>query len=358
MLSSPYVEINDDNNQLANSSDANVPDAIKKSLKVWKQLEPTNIPIKLINKINKIDNLVSEYENNLGITNSHIESTLITTSKTISEGSIQATSIVVGSEIGLEIAAGGGFTPVSCFLGAGVAAGISIIGIDSSKQIGIGVKKLSGNIISGVKTFSKSLPKYAQDLIYECVSEPVEKVLTSVYNLSRESINGIKNTITNVLADGWEKLLPQSTIIYCEDFNSNKIEIQLDKSIGTKIYNYCHGVDFYECNCGQEIYFNNRCWDLTCPNKPTKFSLKYDEFESDLNLLKSILSKFNFVSTKLTPYEQIYKPRTNILTRTKINSNTIPDYKVICNVSRGDSGGIGGILGTCVVIAIQVSWAF
>lgn len=345
-----------DSEQQSNSSDANVSDAIKKSLKVWKQLEPTNIPIKPINKINKIYDLVSEYENNLEKTNSHIESTVITTSKTISEGSIQTTSIVVGSEIGLEIAAGGGFTPVSCFLGAGVAAGISLVGIDSSKQIGIGVKKLSEKIISDVKTFSKSLPKYAHDLIYECVSEPVEKVLTSVYNLSRESIDTIKNTITNVLTDGWEKLLPQSTIIYCEDSNLNKIEIQLDKSIGTKIYNYCHRTDFYGYESG--FNFNNRYGDLTCPNNPTKFSLKYNEFESDLNLLKLNLSKYNFAETKLIPHEQIYKPNTNILTRTKINPNTIPDYKVSCNVSGGGSGGIGGILGTCVVIAIQVSWVF
>jgi len=349
---------NSNDKQYSNSPDANISDAIKKSLKVWKQLEPTNIPIKLINKINKIDDLVSNYNDNLEKTNSHIESTVITTSKTISEGSIQTISTTVGSEIGLEIAAGGGFTPVSCFLGAGVAAGISLVGIDSSKQIGIGVKKLSENIISNVKKITKSLPKYAQDLIYECVSEPVEKVLTSVYNLSRESIDGIKNTITNVLTDGWKKLLPQSTIIYCEDFNSNKIEIQLDKFVGTKIYNYCHGTNFYGYGFESGFNLDNRCWDFTCPNKPTKFSLKYDEFEYNLYLLKSNLSKYNFTETKLIPYEQIYKPNTNILTRTKINPNIIPDYKVSCNVSGGGSGGIGGILGSCVVIAIQVSWVF
>jgi len=349
-------EINSDNNQ-TNSFDANIPDEIKKTLKVCKQLKPKNIPIKFISKINKFDNVVSEYSNNLEETNSHIESTVITTSKTVSEGYVQASSILMGSEIGLEIATIGGFTPPACIAGAGVASLISFVGIENSKEIGDQVKKLSKEIIFDVKTIGKSLPRYVRELIYECVSEPVEQTLRHIYNLSKESINGIKKTITNVLIDGWEKLLPRSTIIYCDDLNSNKIKIQLDKSIGERIYNYCHSSSSYEPE--QEFYLsNNRFWDLDYPNKPTKFSIKYEEFDSNFNLFESNLKKYDFVEKNLTPYEQIYKPNTNILIRNKINPNTIPDYKVSCTVSGGGSGGIGGILGTCVVIAIQVSWVF
>jgi hypothetical protein len=130
----------------------------------------------------------------------------------------------------------------------------------------------------------------------------------------------------------------------------NKIEIKLDKSIGERIYNYCHILNTYDY---EHKFYNNYC-DLI-PNKSTKFMIKYKEFESNLYLLESNLSKYNFEEKNLIQYEQIYKPNTNILIRNKINSNTIPDYKVSCSVS---GGGIGSLLGTCVVITIQLSWVF
>ena len=55
------------------------------------------------------------------------------------------------------------------------------------------------------------------------------------------------------------------------------------------------------------------------------------------------------------------RPNPNLITRNKINSNSIPDYQVSVHVSGGGGGGGSGIMagvGGAVIIAVKVSFLF
>ena len=200
------------------------------------------------------------------------------------------------------------------------------------------------------------MPKYTQEIIYECISDPIEKTLRQTYKSSFETINVIKNTISSILIDNWEKIKPKETIIYCEDIKQNKIVIELDKQTVTKIWNYCqYSQNEFEFDYGFGNEFTNK-------NKPaSQFENIYSDYKNKFDDFQLGLSQYNFTEQKLTPYEQIKisKPNTSLLTRTYINPS-IPDYIVSCQVSGGGRGGngIGAAIGTGLVIAIKISFIF
>jgi len=85
---------------------------------------------------------------------------------------------------------------------------------------------------------------------------------------------------------------------------------------------------------------------------------KYKKFEENFNSFQ-----FFEKTTPKTPYEKLMldipKPNSKLLTRHKINSNSIPDYhvNVIVNGNGSNNGLMSGV-GCCVVFAIQVSFIF
>ena len=58
------------------------------------------------------------------------------------------------------------------------------------------------------------LPKYTQEIIYECISDPIEKTLRQIYKSSFETINVIKNTISSILIDNWACIYMKSSMLY------------------------------------------------------------------------------------------------------------------------------------------------
>lgn len=338
---------------------------IEKPVGLYSKIEKSNRIINSCAKINKIINVSEDYETNLKETNSHTESTIITGSEFVSSKTIQSASFAVAAEIGLEISAVGGFTPISCAVGALGASLIYLTGLEMAEQTKQITNHVVKNTIQTVKQIKNELPESIKNIIYECISEPVEQTLKFTYNFGIQTINKVKQTVSSVICENWEKINPNGTIIYCEDLEQNKIEITLDKKISTKIYNYCKISD----NNYQIPYYSYYplILDDFIGTKTQTFESRYNKFEEKINSFEYQLENYDFASrvTKHTPYEQLVldlpKPNSRLITRHHINPNTIPDYRVQVNISGSGSGGGGGGLtavGCVVAIAIKVSFLF
>lgn len=331
-------------------------DIISKPIAIVEETLQDNKIVKTYSKINKIVHCIDDYNENLQETKSHIDSTILTSTGIISESMSQTCGFVIASTVGIEIAAVGGFTPPACITGAIGASVVFVASLDVSSQVKIITKSIVSETIEYSKKQKNKLPKYIKEIIYECISDPIEQTLRQIYNSSFETINVIKNTISSILIDNWEKIKPEGTIIYCEDIKQNKIEIELNKQTVTKIWNYCqYSQNEFEFDYGFGNEFTNK-------NKPTsQFENIYSDYKNKFDDFQLGLSQYNFTEQKLTPYEQIKisKPNTSLLTRTYINPS-IPDYIVSCQVSGGGGGrnSIGGAIGTGLVIAIKISFIF
>lgn len=346
-------------------------DGSKKSLKLAKATNPSNVPIKALNKINKIVNTIDLYNKNLSNTNSHLETTIMTIGETISKSIVQAE--VIGTSIGIAnaVVATGGYTPPACLSGALVGSVCLISGLEFIEQVGYCANKLSNNIIGEIKNSFDTLPAYTQEIIRECVREPVEQTLKTIHEFSAETIDSVVKVVGDILIDGWNKIQPDSTIIYCMDKEGKQIEINLNKYISTKIYSYCQAsMGTLNTNLNYGMYSNNGIKKYS-----TSFENKFNEFGENFNSFQYNLKNHNFKKNtekmeNLTPYEQIvskdkyqtqsilYKPNTSILNKTKINNLNIPEYKVSCHVSGSSSNSLGAVLGTGVVFAVQVCFVF
>jgi len=341
---------------------------IDKPVKLISKLKKDNLIANTYTKVNKIISVCEDWDNNFKETNSHTESAIITTTEFVSSKTVQGTSFVLATEVGLGIAATGGFTPVSCAACAIGATLTYLSGLEAAEQTKQIAKHITTNTIHTIKQINNGLPGYIKNIIYECVSEPVEQTLKFGYNLSVQTINKIKQTVSAVLYENWEKLTPNSIIIYCSDQNQNKIEISLDKKISTKIYYYCKsGSDNYHISPDYNYYptvlDDFELGRTKLPNQ--SFEAKYNKFEEKINSFEYQLENYDFASqiTKQTPYEQLVltlpRPNSRLITSHYINPNTIPDYRVNVHVS-GGSGGGGGMtaVGCVVAIAIKVSFIF
>lgn len=331
-------------------------DIISNPIAIVEETLQDNKIVKTYSKINKIAHCIDDYNENLQETKSHIDSTILTSTGIISESISKRCGFVIASTVGIEIAAVGGFTPPACIAGAIGASVVFVESLKCSKQVKIITKSIVSETIEYSKKQKNKLPKYTQEIIYECISDPIEKTLRQIYKSSFETINVIKNTISSILIDNWEKIKPKETIIYCEDIKQNKIVIELDKQTVTKIWNYCqYSQNEFEFDYGFGNEFTNK-------NKPaSQFENIYSDYKNKFDDFQLGLSQYNFTEQKLTPYEQIKisKPNTSLLTRTYINPS-IPDYIVSCQVSGGGRGGngIGAAIGTGLVFAIKISFLF
>jgi len=337
--------------------------SIEKPVKLIFKLKK-NLATNTISKVNKIITVSDDYYNNLEKTNSHTEAAIITTAAITSSKTVESASLVLATEVGTGIAAGGGYTPLA-IVGGVLGAGVTYLsGLEAAEQTKQLVKNVTTNTLHIVKQIKNELPGYIKDIIYSCVSNPVEQALKFVYDLSVQSTNKIKQTVSEVLCKNWENLSPNSTIIYCEDLNQNKIEILLDKNISTKIFDYCRTGSNNNHLSPDYNYYSTVLNDLGMTKLPNQsFELEYKKFEEKFNSFQYQLENCNFTSQiakKQTPYEQLALtlPRPNPI-RHRIDPNTIPDYKVNVHVS-GGSGGGGGMtaVGCVVAIAIKVSFLF
>lgn len=333
-------------------------DIISKPMDIIEETHSDNKIINIYSKINKKINIYEDYNDNLQKTNSHIDSTVLTSASILSASVTQTYGFKLASEVGIGIASTGQFTPQACIAGAVGATVVFVASLDASKQI----KTITNSIISSTikcsKKIKNKLPKHIQDIIYECVSEPVEQTLKKIYESTSETINKVSTSISSILIDNWEKIKPDETIIYCEDIKQNKIEIKLNKQTATKIWKYCQfSQNEFEFDYGYNNEFFNTNKSLT------KFSHIYCDYKNKFDDFQLGLSQYDFTEQKLTPYEQIkiYRPNTSLLTRTYIDPSIIPDYKISCQVHGGNGGGgnsTGAIIGAGLVIVVKVCIMF
>lgn len=318
-------------------------------LKLTKSNKLTNIA----NKINKSINIYEDYEKEFKKTNKHIDTTSIIIGEKVSSGIVNSANLALSSEIGLSIASSGGFTPLSC-IGGAIASTITFCtGLDlNDKIIKPYVKNTMKNTINTIKQIKNELPENIQDIIYECISHPIEETLKKNHNLIKETIDKIKYTVNSILCENWQKIHPNETIIYCEDLYKNKVSITLNKQISTKIYDYCRiGMNYYDTNYSE--FMNNEF--INSKQNLSNFALKYNNFKDNMNY-------FDVTTTK-TPYEKltmnIYRPNSKLLKRHYIDPNTIPDYRVNIIVDGKDSNnGILAGIGCSVIFVVKISFLF
>ena len=331
----------------------------EKPVKLYTMIKSNNKIVRTYTKISNSVNVLKDYKSNLNQTNSHTESAIITGTEFVVTKSTQTMGFVFASEIGLKIAALGGFTLPACLAGTIVGGTTFCLGLEASEQI----KSITNNITTHtIKYASQILPGYIQEIIRECIGEPVEQFLKSAYTFGSESINKITNTISQILYENWDKLKPEQTIVYCEDLDKKKISVELNKQVATRVYNYCQSglknldeMKFLGCY-GSEY------------SGTSKSAFQFKEFNSKINDFQTQLNSYDFVSktTNPTPYELVLmdfsksRPNPNLITRNKINSNSIPNYQASVHVlggGGGDSGILAGV-GGAVIIAIKVSFLF
>jgi len=331
----------------------------EKVIKLTTKIKSNNKIVRTYTKISNPVNVLKDYKSNLNQTNSHTESAIITGTEFVATKSTQTMGFVLASEIGLKIAASGGFTLPACLAGSIVGGTTFYLGLEASEQI----KSITNNVTTHtIKYARQMLPGYIQPIIRECIGEPVEQFLKSAYTLGSESISKIINTISQTLYENWDKLKPEQTIVYCEDLNKKKISIELNKQVATRVFNYCQS--------GLKNHDEMKCLGRygTEYSGTSKSAFQFNEFNSKINDFQTQLNSYDFVSktTNPTPYELVLmdfsksRPNPNLITRNKINSNSIPNYQVSVHVS-GGGGGDSGILagvGGAVIIAIKVSFLF
>jgi hypothetical protein len=293
---------------------------------------------KIINKISKIVSaldLVTNYNKELNKTNSHIESTLVTGIGLVTETIVENVGIASAVTVGGMMSTGG---PV------GTACGIIVGGTiyNESKQFASKSKEVAKiatkKTIEIVQNVKSKLPKTAQKLIYECISEPVETSLKFIYDLSVHSIQIIKETITNIICDNWENITSVGKLIYSiVDSDNKKITVELNQNITDQILTYCHvysnidfTLDYHHIKNGYKSEFEQSY---------REFQYNFDNFQSNLS---------NLPSNVPTPYDKvkIIRPRTELFERYNFNNICIPNYTVTTSISnRGNNGLVcGGIL--------------
>lgn len=327
---------------------------LKNPLKLYSKIVSDNKLVKYGNKVLKVVDVTNNYNSNLKNTNSHTESTLITTSEYTTSKIVQSYSFVIGSEVGIGVASLGGFTPPACVAGTIVGGVTFITGLEMSDQIKTITNSVATESINAIKSAKNMLPTYMKELIHECITDPVENSLKFAYDISKETIQKITHTISSVLYENYKNLRPEQTIVYCDDKNKTKISVKLDKTIATKIYNYCK---FAEKNFYSDTYFRTSGSDFM---GTSNFELQYDQFKNNINNFNSQLESREHFET---PYELVAfeftktRPNSNLITKHNLNSNSIPNYQITAHLSgEGGSSNMNGIVGV-VIIMIHVSFA-
>ena len=162
------------NEQIPNN---NILDIISKPIAIVEETLQDNKIVKTYSKINKIVHCIDDYNENLQETKSHINSTILTSTGIISESISKRCGFVIASTVGIEIAAVGGFTPPACIAGAIGASVVFVESLKCSKQVKIITKSIVSETIEYSKKQKNKLPKYTQEIIYECISDPIEQTL-------------------------------------------------------------------------------------------------------------------------------------------------------------------------------------
>lgn len=327
-----------------------------------------NKVIKKLNKFNTISEFVDDYNEEFKKTKSHVKSTIITGTRFIVNNAIDPIIMAGSIAVGMEVAGVGAFTHPACVAGVVACTTTFIVGSKISENADEIAKNISSSTFDFAKEMKNKLSPNVKKIIYKCVSKPIEKSLETIYEITNKTSEYIKQVVTNVIYDNWNKIEPSGTIIYCSDLNEKKITIELNSNIASKIYNYCN---YYSKNS------NNFAWDNfnsnyepnfgSNPYTPkSNFANTFQQFSRDLGDFETKLSNlpktFNFdlpknsTSENLTPYEQIkiIRPDTNLLTRTRIDTNSIPNYIVSCSITES-RGGFGSTIGIGICFMIKVA---
>lgn len=248
--------------------------------------------------------------------------------------------------------------------------------------------------------FNDTRIKYIGVKIKNLILEPIKESLKKLQDIKNNTVENVLNHInTIIINNGYKKILNQinnsvnssnsSIIVNCEDLNGKKISIYFDEPTINKICNYCeirekiisgtenNFLTNYNFNLGVINNFENNLFHSLESNIVSNYENKFNQFKNDyeklLGGIKEIKldldNKFNLDTkyefdeeTSLTPFElatqneKIYKPRTELLLRTKPHLNQIPDYKVSMQVS-GGGNSLGAALGTALFV-IKIAIVF
>ena len=272
--------------------------------------------IKKIFKIVKKVNLYNDYNNNIKNGYSHIKSMITTLNTSILDNSIKTLGITTSVHIANEIIKYGKYRHPYCIGGAIVGSLIvdNVFDISSKND----VVNYTNNMVS---TIENNMSDNVKELIYNCVTKHIEKVLSKTHTY----IETIKNIVFNVICENHEKIDYNKRLFYVEDINNKIIEIEFDLLTVNKIKNYIR-FDRNNVIDGYDNKFINQKFD-----------------NEKMEKLKNVEHKNETVKLK-----KIKRINTDFLNK-KID-NKIVDYKI-----KMDCNNMFGTLGIVASIALTIA---
>lgn len=332
--------------------------------------EPT---VGKINKLRAVDDVVEEYKENLEETKSHVDSVLMTGVKKVTEHVVGNACLTGSLAAGTYVSTVGGFTPPSLVAGFVTSVSSYVMCSETTKNMG----DVAKNTVRHASNQVRKLPDFARGIIKKCISPSVDKSISTSTNIgtgtgtgtnigtststgtnigtSAQSIDKVKDVMSDVIFNNWEKIEENGAIIYCEDIDKKQIQLEIGNYTVKKIVDYCNKLS--EQNNSNIHMFENAS---VCKSTNTMYTNMYN---TNMNL-DNMVRKYNFeytntdVFTKYNePIPRIHEPNYGLLERVNIGrmGSSIPDYTVTCTVTETKSRGAIGIIGSALCIMVKIA---
>jgi hypothetical protein len=313
---------------------------LESTVKYAVDMIPKNTLSKLAKKAIKAEHFVDTYNETLDTTGSHTKSATIATTELVATKIASGVTTAVAVDTALAIAGAGAFNPLSTTTGIIVGATIYIAGDKSTDALGNNIKYITNNTIEFLDTHT---PEIVKKLIYYVISDPIDNVLGRAYNTSKDVIDRVKTGMTEFLTQNFRYINPDSSnTIQCIDKIDRRVNIELDRTISNKIYNYCN--KFTPVDFSTVPKFNGTSFS-------SEFSELKEDFDTKYKILNLNLDKPFVINT---PQTITYKPKPLVIPKFQ----HIPNYNVTISASGSGGGGGGAGFAMCALIAIKFSILF
>lgn len=318
-----------------------------------------------LNRAKAVFDIADEYKENLEETKSHVDSMMMTGVKIGVDVAVGDACVVGSLALGTEIATLGGYTPLGIGAGVVMGAGSLIACVESTKKAGDLAKHTVRQINNGIR----KLPDLARKVIKKCIGPSVAQsvsksnngvetetgtgIETGIKTISPQGVDKVTDVMGDVIFNNWEKIEEKGAIIYFEDVEKKRVQIEVDEQVVKKIVNYCEKMAEQEKSYGGTYDWvdGNSSWFDVSTRKGTDFS-------------ENACEKFVFTPTNIdaftnhNPLPRIHEPNYGLLERVDIGrlGSSIPDYTVTCTVTETKSKSfLSGVGAFCIMITFTIA---
>lgn len=325
-----------------------------------------------LNRAKAVFDIADEYKENLEETKSHVDSMMMTGVKTGVDIAVGDACVVGSLAIGTEIATLGGYHPVSIGAGVIVGAGTLIACTESTKKAGDLAKQAVRQVNNGIR----KLPDLARKVIRKCIGPSVAQSVSKSNNgtetnsgsgtgtISPQGVDKVTNVMSDVIFDNWEKIAEKGAIIYFEDVEKKRVQIEVSDPVVKKIVSYCEKMAEQEKMYGGMDWVNgDSSWFDVHGTHTGACTRTRTRTGTNMDFSESACEKFVFTPTNIDaftnhrPLPRIHEPNYGLLERVDIGrlGSGIPDYTVTCTVTETKSKGVlSAVGGFCIMISFAI----